>query len=108
MPRRCGSTADARRGRLAGDRALAEQDLGAGAGGQIDVDPAAEADQADPLARPRRGRLRLTNGTIRRATRPAIWVKPIFTPSSRSTRKCWRSLSSLALSRSALRNLPGT
>ena len=36
--------------RLAGDGALAEQDLRRGAGGQIDVDPAAEADQADALA----------------------------------------------------------
>src|SRR4029078_8507592 len=36
---------------LAGDRALAEQDLGRGPGGQIDVDPAAEADQADALTR---------------------------------------------------------
>src|ERR1043165_7600546 len=36
--------------RLAGDGALAEQHLRRGAGGQIDVDPAAEADQADALA----------------------------------------------------------
>ena len=35
---------------LAGNRPLAEQYLRAGAGGKIDVDPAAEADQADPLA----------------------------------------------------------
>src|ERR1700741_275782 len=35
--------------RLAGDGALAEQDLAGGAGGQIDVDAAAKADQADAL-----------------------------------------------------------
>src|SRR3954463_14927763 len=37
--------------RLAGDRALAEHDPRRDAGGEIDGDPAAEADQADPLAR---------------------------------------------------------
>src|SRR5690606_35652800 len=42
--------ADLREDRLAGDRALAEQHLRRSAGGQIDVDPAAEADQADALA----------------------------------------------------------
>ena len=91
--------------RLAGDGALAEQDLRRGAGGQIDVDPAAEADQADALAGATRSPA-LIQGTIRRATRPAIWVKATLVPSSPSTRICWRSLSSLALSRSALRNLP--
>src|SRR5690606_22731846 len=35
---------------LAGDGALAEQDLARGPGRQVDVDPAAEADQADALA----------------------------------------------------------
>src|SRR5688500_9761902 len=35
---------------FAADRPLAEQDAGPGAVGQIDVDPASEADQADPLA----------------------------------------------------------
>ena len=43
---------------------------------------------------------------MRRATNPAICVKPMRTPSLRSTRKCWRSFSSLALSRSAFRNFP--
>src|SRR5438270_13932547 len=36
--------------RLAGDRALAQQHLRRRAGGQIDVHPAAESDQADALA----------------------------------------------------------
>ena len=36
--------------RLAGDRPLAEQHLAPGSRRQIDVDPAAEADQADALA----------------------------------------------------------
>src|ERR1700752_3173142 len=35
---------------LAGDRALAEQHLAGGARRKVDVDPAAEADQADALA----------------------------------------------------------
>src|SRR6185369_826050 len=48
-----------------------------------------------------------TNDMMRRATSPAIWVKPIFRPSVPSMSRCWRSLSSLALSRSALTNLPG-
>src|SRR5665213_4385337 len=42
--------ADFRDHRLPGDGALAEQNARRGAGGKIDVDPAAEADQADALA----------------------------------------------------------
>ena len=50
MPVSAAIAADFADDRLAGDRALAEQDPRRGSCGQIDVDPAAEADQADALA----------------------------------------------------------
>ena len=50
IPTSSGSTPSSANHRFAGDRALAEQDARSGTRGQIDVDPAAEADQADALA----------------------------------------------------------
>ena len=92
---------------LAGNVRWPDQDQRLDALGQVDVAAAAEADQADPLARLQAGTLlderrrsgarparRSARGRSRGRWRARIW-------------KDWRSFSSDALSNEALRNLPG-
>ena len=92
--------------RLAGDRARPSRPTTIGAPvGQIDVDARAEADEAETLARAERAPSWVKQ-TIRRATKPGD-LHHAEPPAGASMTMPLRSLSSLALSRSALRNSAG-
>ena len=92
--------------RLAGHRRLADGDERRHPVGEVDVEPRAEADQPEPLAGPEPAPS-ATKQTMRRATSPAICTTASVRPSASSMTSPLRSLSSLALSSEAFRNLPG-
>ena len=109
---RCGTRARRRPPRkigqhgFAGNRGLPDRDQRRRAVGQIDVEPRAEADHAEALAG------RRPAGPRARSRRCAAPPGPRSAPPRRASPAVaitseLRSLSALALSRSALKNLPG-
>jgi hypothetical protein len=100
----------ARRGdgddRLAGDGALAFRDHHRRAFRQVDVEAGAEADHADPLAGGDAGALLLPADDAARHHAGDLHHDHLR-PALDSMTSAFRSLSSLALSRSAERNFPG-